>query len=89
MSNKKANVQFISVSTAKAQLGVDSMEVKNNPATKKDFLVLGNGSTMRCQNGIDGSKPMQFIVEEGKELSTDGCLINYDDTKGATTRFTI
>jgi len=87
MSDTKVN--FISIAQAKTDLGVTSIEVKNNPATGKDFLVLGNGNTMRCQNGIDNKKPMQFIVESGKTLSEEGCLINYDDTKGAVTRFSI
>lgn len=76
------NVEFISVADFKAQTGTNTLEVKRNQKTGKLFVALPGGKTMRCQQDFDSRKPYQFIVDQGADI-TEGCLINYDASKGA------
>jgi len=89
MSELKNNARFLSIAQFKTEVQVDKLEVKYNPTSKKHFCVSPDGRTWKSQGTIDQDKPMQFIADESDIELKEACLINYDDTKGAQTKFSL
>jgi len=80
MSNeKKNNVKFLTVNEFKAAVGLsgEKAAVIKNPNTGKLFVSIGN-SNYKCQQEIDGSKEMKFIIED--DNYEEACLTNVKET---------
>ena len=78
MADRK-KVVFMTVNAFKKAVGVDSIKVvrydKGPNATHKLSVVDEDGNFYRCQQSIDESKPMAFLLEENASLD-EACLVN-------------
>jgi hypothetical protein len=83
MSTQKNNVIFMTVAAFKKAAGIDSIRVvrydKGANATNKLSVIDDEGNFYRCQQSIDSSKPMAFLLEKGASLD-EACLINTSGT---------
>jgi hypothetical protein len=79
MSSRNNNVVFMTVNAFKKAIGVDSIRVvkydKTDKATNKLSVVDEDGNFYRCQQNIDQSKPMAFLLEKDASLD-EACLVN-------------
>ncbi len=69
----------MTVNAFKKAIGVSSIRVikydQGPKATNKLSVVDEDGNFYRCQQSIDQSKPMAFLLEEGASID-DACLVN-------------
>jgi hypothetical protein len=69
----------MSVNAFKKAIGVDSIEIvrydKGEKATNKLSVLDEDGNFYRCEQAIDTTKPMAFLLEEGASLD-EACLVN-------------
>lgn len=80
MSTSKKNyaskVTFMTIAKFKKMIGSDNIEIVYNANTSKRSVLDTDSDTFyRCQLAIDPSKPMAFLIEEGKGLD-EACLVN-------------
>ena len=72
-------VTFMSVNAFKKAIGVSSIRVvrydQGAKATNKLSVVDEDGNFYKCQQSIDQSKPMAFLLNEGASLD-EACLVN-------------
>lgn len=93
MSNKK-DVTFMTVNAFKKAIGVNSITVvrydQGPNATGKLSVLDEDGNFYRCQQDIDQSKPMAFLLKEGDSID-NACLVNVSGTGESplTTQFTL
>ena len=77
MSTSK--VTFMSVNAFKKAIGVQSIEIvkydKGAKATNKLSVLDEDGNFYRCQQNIDTTKPMAFLLEENASID-EACLVN-------------
>ena len=75
----REKVTFMTVNAFKKAIGVNSIEVvrydKGKNPTNKLSVVDEDGNFYRCQQSIDQSKPMAFLLKENASLD-DACLVN-------------
>lgn len=75
----RSKVTFMTVNAFKKAIGVNSIQVvrydKGDKATNKLSVLDEDGNFYRCQQSIDTSKPMAFLIEENASLD-EACLVN-------------
>jgi hypothetical protein len=75
----RSKVTFMSVNAFKKAIGVNKIDVvlydQGPNATNKLSVLDEDGNFYRCQQSIDKSKPMAFLLEEGASLD-EACLVN-------------
>ena len=74
-SGQNNSVTFLEMAAFKSQEGFNTARLLHNKKKGTFFLSADNGKTYRCQAGIDTSKPMAWIREEGAPLE-NSCLTN-------------
>jgi len=80
------NVKFFSPKELKSKLGIEGeFKVLLNKKTKKIFLSTPDGEAFRCQQDIDKTKEMKFMVID--DNFSDPCLVNVNG--GAEELFTL
>jgi len=79
----RSKVTFMTVNAFKKAIGVNSIQVvrydKGEKATNKLSVLDEDGNFYRCQQSIDTSKPMAFLIEENASLD-EACLVNVSGT---------
>lgn len=58
----------------KKALDCESFQVIKNPKTDKLFVATSNGKRLRCQQSIDITKPLSWLIPDGN--LDEACLIN-------------
>lgn len=75
----RTDVIFMTVNAFKKAINVSSIKVvrydKGDKATNKLSVVDEDGNFYRCQQSIDQSKPMAFLLEKDASLD-EACLVN-------------
>ena len=84
MSNQnRTKAVFMTVNAFKKAIGVNSIKVvryeKGEKATQKLSVIDEDGNFYKCQQSIDQSKPMAFILEENASID-EACLVNVSGT---------
>lgn len=73
------NVVFMTVNAFKKAIGVNSIKVvlydKGDNASNKLSVLDEDGNFYKCQQSIDQSKPMAFLLEKDGSLD-EACLVN-------------
>jgi hypothetical protein len=75
-SNVKVN--FLSISEFKKSIGGGVFKIVYNDDTEKYAVLDEFGSFYCCQQDINPSLPMGFLIEEGKSINY-ACLVNLPD----------
>jgi hypothetical protein len=82
-TQRNNNVVFMTVNAFKKAVGIDSIRVvrydQGPKATNKLSVVDEDGNFYRCQQSIDQSKPLAFLLEKGASLD-EACLVNTSGT---------
>jgi hypothetical protein len=77
--SQRNKVTFMSVQAFKKAIGVSNIEIvkydKGANATNKLSVLDEDGNFYRCQQSIDTTKPMAFLLEENASID-EACLVN-------------
>lgn len=68
------NIKRLGMAEFKAAIGAASVDVIRSPRTGKVFVQGSNGAVYRCQQSINLSEPVEWLIEDG--LLAEACLIN-------------
>lgn len=77
VNNSASEITFLSIDDFKKQINASIIQVVKNPNTGKLF-VSANNKNFKCQQNIDTSKPMKFIINDA-DLNT-ACLANVEES---------
>jgi hypothetical protein len=73
------NVVFMTVNAFKKAIGVDSIDIVlydgGDTPSNKLSVIDEDGNFYKCQQSIDQSKPMAFLLEKDASLD-EACLVN-------------
>jgi len=76
----------MNVTAFKSSINASKLEVVFNKNTNK-LSVLADDSFFRCQQNIDTTKPMAFLVPDG--ILEDACLVNVKNESPLTVKATL
>jgi hypothetical protein len=76
-TSDRTPVQFLTISAFKKVIG-GTFRIVFNENSQKYSVLDEFDNFYRCQQTIDPSEPMSFLLEDGKDIA-DACLVN---TKG-------
>ena len=86
----KDETKFYTIAEVKAHFGVTEIKVLRNPKTNKTFVAVDSDTNLKCQQDLDVTKPMAFILggddafdKKGKPNMEMCCLINVKEGQGA------
>ncbi len=92
----KDQVKFYTIAEVKAHFGVTEIKILENPKTGKKFVSVDSDTNLKCEQAIDITKPMGFILggddafdKRGNANMENACLINIKEGVGATTIATL
>lgn len=78
---------FMSVSQFKTATQSDKLEVVFNKKTSKLSVLADGADFYKCQQNIDTSKPMAFLIPDG--VIEDACLVNVKNESPLTIKATL